>query len=141
MKFKPTAAFWIKALLILAILIAMPYAAPQAIELVLMLDLMGLEAILLYFLYQGRHAAYAVLEKAWEFRAQILTVALLLGGFYLLEPDVLLAHLSGSIVLLTLGGSLFTVALLWLPPLLLSAPDLAHRPLFPARAKRPWRHY
>ena len=123
MKIRLNRAFWIKLILILGALSFMPFVAPLAIELVLLADILGLEALLLFLIYQARQGLSALLATLVAWRLHIACTVLLLGSLYFLEPQIALVHLSGSLLILAFGVSCLAVAsatLLWLPPLLLS---------------------
>lgn len=138
MKIRLNRAFWIKLTLILGALSFMPFVAPLALELVLLTDILGLEALLLSLIYQARHGLSALLTTLVKWRLHLACTVLLLGSLYFLEPQVALVHLSASILTLAFGFSCLTVAsatLLWLPPLLLSYQQFrywpAPRPVYP----------
>jgi len=120
MKFRFDRSFVIKATLIMALLMTLPSITPMAIEFVVLVDLMGLEALILFLLYQGRQSLTALAGKAAQWRAHLGCTLLLLAGLYFLEPHIALAHLGGSAILLMFASSAVLALLLWIPPLLLS---------------------
>lgn len=132
MKFRFDRYFIIKATLIMAVLIVMPSITPVAIEFVVLLDLMGLEALILLLLYQGRHLLTALAVKATQWQSHVGYTLLLIAGLYVFESHIAMVHLGGSAILLLFASSAVLAFLLWVPPLLLStgpAPALAHQPL------------
>jgi hypothetical protein len=116
--------FWIKAILITIVCLSMPFMAPAAIDLILLADLMGLEALLLFLIYQARHVFNIALIKLSEWRIHLACMLLLVGGLYCMEPHVVLAHLGASVIFLTATTSVLCALLfawlLWIPPMLLS---------------------
>ncbi len=110
----------IKILLIVLVFAAFPFAAPAAIEFILMVDLLGVEALLLFLLYQGRQGIILLMHRlgAWWFH--VCCTFALIAALYCLEPSVALLHLSGSVLLFLLASSLLFALLLWIPPILLS---------------------
>jgi len=125
MKFKLEKPVVIKLLIIGALLIAAPFAVPFSIEFVLMADIMGLEALILFLIYQSRHAITALIVTIAEWRSHVATVIILLAGAYILQPKMFLTHTLGSSLLIVFACS-FTLALaLWLPAIYLSGGGLA----------------
>lgn len=134
MKEKPGRSFWIKLALAVGVFLIAPFAAPMLLEMILLVDILGLEALILYMLYQARHQ-FALLRHSLQHflqpRARTWLMAftamlLVLGNLYMLQPDVAVAHLFGSFLLLAVAGSAALAIMLWLPPLLLS--HHRHRP-------------
>lgn len=121
---KPRHPFWIKLTLAITVLILMPFAAPLLLDLILLADILGLEALILFLLYQARHQTghlQYLLQLWWRGLLAALGASLLvLGSLYMLQPHVVVAHLGGSFLLLTFACSATAAVLLWLPPLLLS---------------------
>lgn len=127
---KPRRSFWFKIALAISIFLVAPFAAPMLLEMVLLVDILGLEALILYMFYQARHQ-FTFLQQFLQSRARnwLLTLTamlLVLSNLYMLQPDVAIAHLFGSFLLLAFAGSAALAITLWLPPLLLS--HHRHRP-------------
>ncbi|PCI79348.1 MAG: hypothetical protein COB20_05010 [SAR86 cluster bacterium] len=121
MKFKFEKPVLIKLLIIGALLIIAPYAVPFSIEFVLMADLMGLEALVLFLIYQSRHAITALVEKLVEWRTHTVTVIILLASAYIFQPKVFLSHVAGSSIILLFACSFALAFALWVPAIYLSS--------------------
>lgn len=72
MKFRFNSSVLIKLAILALVFLIAPYALPFSLEFVLMADLMGLEALLLFLLYQSRGAVTALLVKARQWQDQLL---------------------------------------------------------------------
>jgi len=125
MKFKLEKPVVIKLLIIGALLIIAPYAVPFSIEFVLMADIMGLEALVLFLIYQSRHAITALGVKLVEWRSHAAVVTMLLASAYIFQPKVFFTHTLGSSLLMVFACSFGLALALWVPAFYLSAAGLA----------------
>ena len=105
----------IKLLVIGSILIIAPYVLPLSIELVLMADIMGLEALILFLAYQSKHAILMLLVRFSEWRSHLAATLLLLASVYMFQPNIFLSHFAGSGVILLFACSLALALALWVP--------------------------
>lgn len=120
MNFKFDRSVLIKLAIILAISLIAPFAIPFSVEFVLMTDIMGLEALILFLLFQSKHMITPLLAKLDEWKNHIGVTVLLLLGLYFMQPDIFLAHALGSTILLMFTCSVALAFAFWLPSLYLS---------------------
>ena len=98
-----------------------PHAIPFSIELVLMADIMGLEALVLLLIYQSRHSLTTLLATFAEWRTHVATTIILLASAYLFQPKIFLSHAAGSSLLLLFACSVAMALALWVPVIYLSS--------------------
>ena len=110
----------IKVAIIAVVLIIAPFAVPFALEFVLMVDLLGLEALILFMLLQSRQLLNSLLNRPAIWADGALATITLLASLYVFQPKVIFPHAVGSSVVLLFACSLSIALALWLPPLLLS---------------------
>ena len=105
----------IKIALFAAVLFVAPFIAPLALEIILMADLMGIEALILTLIYNSRHVFIALISKLSEFKATILGVTILIVGLYIFQPEIFISHAVGSGLILVLVSSILLALTLWVP--------------------------
>ncbi len=110
----------IKLVIIAALLVIAPYVVPVAFELVLFADIMGLEALLLFLLFQSRNGLVALGIKLSEFARHVTLTISMLAGLYMFQPKVCVGHIAGSSIILIFACSLFLALALWVPAIYLS---------------------
>ena len=115
----------IKLGIIAALLIIAPYIVPVAFELVLMADIMGLEALVLFLIYQSRNALTALVGRFSEFTQSVAATIVLLTRLYIFQPRVLVSHVVGSSVILIFTCSFALALVLWAPAIYLSTGGFA----------------
>ena len=111
----------LKLLIIAAVFLIAPHAVPLSMEFVLMADILGLEAFLLFLLYQFRHVFAALVAKFAEWQNHIATTALLLASVYVFQPRIFFGHVLGSSFILLLACSVAMAFALWVPAIYLSS--------------------
>lgn len=121
MKLKLNKALLVKLAIILLLLYLAPYALPFSIEFILMADILGLEALILFLLLQSRVVLMAVRARLSVWFENVTVTALLLASLYVFQPKVLVSHLAGSSVILLLACSVLMALALWVPALYLSS--------------------
>jgi hypothetical protein len=119
-KFKFDRSVLVKLAIILVIFLIAPYAVPFSIEFVLMADILGLEALILFLFFQSKHLVAPLLARLHTWKNHLAATLLLLLGLYMMQPDILLAHALGSAFLLMLTCSVAFALAIWLPSFLLS---------------------
>ena len=115
MKIKLNQPIFIKIVLFAAVLLVAPFIAPLALEIILMADLMGLEALILYFIYNARYAFIEFVSKLSKFKATILGVTIVIAGLYMFQPEIFISHAVGSGMILILVSSVLLALTLWVP--------------------------
>lgn len=121
MKFKIERSVVVKLLIIGAILLIAPQAVPFAFEFVVMADIMGLEALILFLIYQSRHFITALAARFAEWRSEVATTIVLLASAYIFQPKIFISHAAGSSLLLLFACSLAMALALWIPAIYLSS--------------------
>jgi hypothetical protein len=119
-KFKIEKSVLIKLLIIGALIIIAPYAVPFSIEFVLMADIMGLEALILFLLYQARHVIAVLITRLAEWRSHVAMTILLLASAYIFQRKVLISHAAASSLILLFACSVTMALALWVPAIYLS---------------------
>lgn len=120
MKLKLDKPLLIKLLIIGVLLIVAPFVLPFTLELVLMADMLGLEALLLFLLIQSRSALNALQGRVRLIGANVLQTAVLLADVYMFQPKPFISHATGSSLLLIFSCSSLLAVVLWLPAVYLS---------------------
>ena len=99
MKFEVKRSVAIKIAFFGAIILLAPSLVPFLAEFIIMADIMGLEALILFLLYQGRHAlAEAQYRLSLATRDIAITLAAL-AQCYIFQPKVFISHSIGSATL------------------------------------------
>ncbi len=94
---------------------------PFAMELILVIDVFGLEfAASFAFLYMGM-ARERLLVRWREFKKDVTDMLLFFGKLYLFQPRVIVTHSIGSSVLLAFACTSIFACALWIPAFYLSS--------------------
>jgi hypothetical protein len=120
MKFELDRPTIIKLGIIGVLLLIAPFVVPFVFELVLFADIMGLEALILFLIYQFRHVILAFDVKLIEVRKHISSTILLLASMYVFQPRICISHAAGSSLILLFACSLTIAMALWVPAIYLS---------------------
>jgi len=86
-----------------------------------MADIMGLEALILFLIFQSKNLITPLLAKLNSWKHHIAATILLLAGLYFMQPDIFLIHAMGSSFLLLFTCSSALALAIWLPPFYLSS--------------------
>ena len=93
---------------------------PVAAELLLVLDVFGLEFTLSFmFLYLG-YVRERFVMWVTNFRREISSFILFIANLYLFQPKVLISHSIASSVVISLTCSVLLATVFWLPAFYLS---------------------
>ena len=120
MRFKFNKSILIKLAIICVVFMVAPFAVPFSVEFVLMVDIMGLEALILFIIFQSKHLATPLLGKLNAWKNHLGATLLLLLGLYFMQPDIFLVHALGSTILIILTCSIAFAIAIWLPSFYLS---------------------
>ena len=115
MKFRLSKAALIKLAIICAVFMVAPFAVPMSVEFVLMADIMGLEALILFLIFQSKHLATPLVAKLSAWRNHLGATLALLMGLYFMQPDIFLVHALGSAIIVILTCSVVFAIAIWLP--------------------------
>ncbi len=120
MKFNLDKKMVIKISILVAILLAAPFLVPFTFELVITADLLGLEALVVFLLYQSRNVLLGASAKYAELKDNARVTLILLASMYLFQPKVYLGHAAGSGLILIMTCSALLAFALWMPAIYLS---------------------
>lgn len=112
--------FIIKTLIISLVFLIVPYALPYTFELLMMLDLAGLEAALVFLILQAKPIRSAISIRIHNWKYHFGITILLLAGIYMFQSDAYLLHSLGSMFILICTCSSILALAVWLPAMYLS---------------------
>lgn len=121
MNFRFNKTLLLKLAIILLLFSLAPYAVPFSIEFILMADVLGLEALILFLMFQSRLVLNALRARLIVWFEHMTATVLLLAGLYIFQPGVLISHVAGSSMILFLACSILMALALWIPALYLSS--------------------
>lgn len=111
----------IKLALILALLVIAPFLVPFTLEFIIVADLMGLEALIVFLLAYGKTILNTMQLKLHQFGVHLAQTMKLVAELYLFKPKIYLSHATASSVVMLCASSVVLACALWLPVMLLSA--------------------
>lgn len=120
MKLKCEKSVVIKLAILSILIIAAPFIVPFVVEFLVMADLMGLEALILFLIYHARHAIAETLYRLRMATTHIAVTVLMLAPIYVMQPKVFLSHGIASSIIMVFACSALLALAIWLPPLYLS---------------------
>ncbi|HDZ08286.1 hypothetical protein [Pseudohongiella sp.] len=112
---------WVKIGILVAVLITAPYFIPFALEFVIVADLMGLEALVVFLAASGKYWWRAISLRLSALAQNLAETAALVAELYLFKPRVVLLHATVSGLCLILASSVILCLAVWIPPMILSA--------------------
>jgi|SRR5690554_1694227 len=121
MKFRFKKSTLIKFGLIVALLIIAPFLVPFALEFVILADLMGLEALIVFLLASGRSVINLVRIRLQELSSHIGETLILVSEVYMFRPKIFLGHAAASSLVVVCVSSALLACALWLPVMLASS--------------------
>ncbi len=93
--------------IVLGVLVGAPYFVPFALEFVLIADLMGLEATIVFLALSGKHWWRVLTLRRSSLSQHVAETAALVAELYLFRPRVYLPHATVSAQCGVLAGSVF----------------------------------
>lgn len=111
----------VKIGIVIAVLIVAPYFVPFALEFVLVADLMGLEALVVFLAASGKYWWRVLSLRLSSFYQHVAETAELVAELYLFKPRVYLSHATVSGLCLVLASSVFLFCVVWIPPIIMSS--------------------
>lgn len=114
-----------KSLLLLALVMLVPYFAPFAIEFILLIDFVGLEALLVLIFIYSKSLLRAQIAQLREIKENIKATLVLIAQLYIFKPRVYFVHASASSVIAVLVCSVFLACVVWVPVMVVSARYIA----------------
>jgi len=131
----------IKVVIVSLVFLIAPYVLPYTIELLMMLDLAGLEAALVLLILQAKPIKSSILIRLYNWNYQIGLTILLLSGMYMFQMDTYLLHTLGSVIILICTCSFIAALAIWLPAIYFSHKGISRiyitNPLLPLLAGTP----
>ncbi len=111
----------IKLGLVLILLAIAPFMVPFTLEFIIVADLMGLEALIVFILAYGKSLIGSVYARVLEIKCSIAQTVLLVAELYMFKPRVCLGHATVSSLVLVLASSVVLACIVWLPVMFMSA--------------------
>lgn len=111
----------IKIGIIVAILMVAPYFAPFALEFVLLFDIMGLEALIVFLAASGKVWLRTLDFHFSSLREHVAQTAALVAQQYMFKPRVYISHATASGLCLVLASSVVLSCAVWIPPIVMSS--------------------
>ena len=121
MKFDFKKSTLIKLVLVLGLLAVAPFLVPFTIEFIIIADLMGLEALIVFLLAYGKSIIGTVHVRALQVRLHICSTALLIAELYMFKPRIYLSHATISSLVMIFTSSVVLACIVWLPVMFVSA--------------------
>lgn len=121
MKFEFKKSTLIKLGLILVLLAVAPFLVPFTLEFIIVADLMGLEALIVFLLAYGKSVIGSIHMRLSEMRRNVGQTVLLIAELYMFRPKVYLGHATVSSLVLVFASSVMLACIVWLPVLYMSA--------------------
>lgn len=119
MKFKKTTL--IKVLLVVALVVTAPYLVPFTLDFIIVADLMGFEALLVFLFVYAKSLMAPLRLHLSALREHLGQTALLVARLYMFRPRVYLGHAAASSAMVLIASSVLLACALWLPVMLMSA--------------------
>ena len=121
MKFEFKKSTLIKIGLILALLAIAPFLVPFTLEFIILADLMGLEALIVFLLAYGKSVVSSLRTRLQEACQHIAQTLLLLSEVYMFRPKVFFGHATVSSLVVVCVSSVLLACAVWWPVMLASA--------------------
>lgn len=115
----------IKALLLLGLVMLVPYFAPFAIDFILLIDFVGLEALLVLVFAYSKTLLRAQMAQLREIKENIKGTLALIAELYIFKPRVYFLHASASSAMAVLVCSVFLACVVWVPVIFISAGSIS----------------
>lgn len=111
----------IKLSLILAMLAIAPFLVPFTLEFIIVADLMGLEALIVFLFVYARSIVNLLRFKLQAFAKHVSNTVRLLAELYMFKPNIYLGHVTASSLVIVCASSVMLACIVWLPVMLASA--------------------
>lgn len=121
MKFEFRKSTLIKFALILVILALAPFALPFTLEFIIVADLMGLEALIVFLLSYAKSTLGSLRARTDEACRNVTRTLGLVAELYIFKPKVYIGHATVSSVVIICASSVLLACTVWLPVMLASA--------------------
>lgn len=121
MKIKLRKSTLIKVALVVALIVFAPYLIPFTIDFIVIADLMGLEALIVFLLVYAKSIMAPLQMRFEQFRQNVAATALLVAQLYMFKPKVYLGHAAVSSVVIVLASSVLLACAVWMPVMFMSA--------------------
>ena len=111
----------IKFGLILALLVVAPFVVPFTLEFILMADLMGLEALIVFLLASGKSMWTTLRNRIDMHLLHITETVALLSEVFIFKPKIFVGHATVSSLFFICASSVLLACAVWMPVILASA--------------------
>lgn len=111
----------VKLGLILALLAIAPFLVPFTLEFIIVADLMGLEALIVFLFVYAKSVGNLLRFKLQRISQHISDTLRLLAELYMFKPKIYLSHATASSLVIICASSVMLACAVWLPVMMASA--------------------
>ncbi|MDP2285223.1 MAG: hypothetical protein Q8L06_13870, partial [Pseudohongiella sp.] len=97
------------------------FIVPFTLEFIIVADLMGLEALIVFLLAYGKSIIGSIYMRLSEMRSNVGQTVLLIAELYMFKPKIYLGHATVSSLVLVFASSIMLACIVWLPVMYMSA--------------------
>ena len=115
----------IKTLLLAALVLLVPYFAPFAIEFILLIDFVGLEALIVLLFAYSKTVMRTQIAQLQLIKEDIKATFALIAQLYVFKPRVYFLHATASSALVMVACSVFLACAVWVPVICISAGSIS----------------
>ncbi len=121
MKFEFRKSTLIKIALILLLIAVAPFLVPFTLEFIIVADLMGLEALIVFLFAYGKSIVNSLRLRIEELSNHIVHTVRLVSDLYMFKPSVFFGHATLSSIAMVLACSVLLACAAWVPVMVLSS--------------------
>lgn len=111
----------VKLGLILALLAVAPFLVPFTLEFIIVADLMGLEALIVFLFVYAKSVVNLLRFKLQRIAQHVGDTVRLLSDLYMFKPKIYLSHATASSLVIVFASSVMLACVVWLPVMMASA--------------------
>lgn len=111
---------WKKIAIVVLFLLVLPFLP----EMMLMVDIVGIEIAITFLVFYLKHHWQLVWHYLHRLKAELIEIYCILTHAYLFQPKVYFSHVSVSVLILVVTGSTVFSTLIWTPAVFMSAGGL-----------------
>tara|TARA_Y100001951_G_scaffold99442_1_gene101474 strand:- start:259 stop:636 length:378 start_codon:yes stop_codon:yes gene_type:complete len=111
----------VKLGLILLLVAVAPFLVPFTLEFIIVADLMGLEALIVFLFAYGKSIFNSLRLRVEEFSNHIVHTVRLVSELYMFKPSIFVGHATVSSIAMVLACSVLLACAAWVPVMLMSS--------------------
>lgn len=111
----------VKLGLLLALLAVAPFLVPFTLEFIIVADLMGLEALIVFLFVYAKSVGNLLRFKLQRISQHISDTLRLLAELYMFKPKIYLSHATACSLVIICASSVMLACAVWLPVMMASA--------------------